>query len=150
MPGRLSVQAMTSSATVAPCASARGRISSAKATALPRFAGAEPGIADAQVVAREDPLGADLAGEQAERERRVAQDGDAVAGAERHQLGLDVAMDHAELFLDRVERPGGDIGLEVGRRDVAGADRADLAGAPQVLERTPSSRRSASSGPASG
>ena len=92
-------------------------------------------VGDAQVVALEPALRADPAGQQPERQRRVAQDRDAVTQAERHQLRLDVAVHHAELFLDGIERAGGHIGLHVRRADVARADRPDLAGPLQILER---------------
>jgi hypothetical protein len=41
-------------------------------------------------------------------------------------------MHHAELFLDRIEPACGDVTLDIGRGDVASADRADFAayGAP--------------------
>ena len=58
-----------------------------------------------------------------------------MAKAERHELRLDVAVDHAELLLDRVERAGGDVGLQVGGAEVARPDRPDLAGALEGLER---------------
>ena len=111
-------------------------ISSAKAATLAAVGDREARIVLALVVALEHAVRADPAGQQPERQRRIAQDRDAVAQAERQRApprcrGATMLI----LLLDRVERAGGDIGLEIRGADIAGADRADLAGALQVLER---------------
>ena len=79
MPGCASVQAMTVWAMLAPCFSATGRIASAKRRRLLAVADREARIVLALVVAGKDAVRTDGAGEQAQRQRGIAQRRDAVA-----------------------------------------------------------------------
>ena len=92
-----------------------------------------------------------LAGQQPQRQRRIAERRDAMCRAGRAAASASMPrLTMRILFLDGVQLPGRDIGLEVLGREVAGADRADLALLLQVFAAPPSSPRSAWSGPANG
>ena len=95
----------------------------------------EFGVDLAQIVALERRLRRDLAGEETAAERAIGEHDEAVLLGVRQDIGLDLALEQIVGRLNGGERRLLAEAVHLRRREIADADRPDLALAAEVLQR---------------